>query len=886
VARYGVHFLTRVTVLLACTTPAISVAADSLPGRLPAGVVPLHYEISVRPDARALTFAGRTAIDVDVQAPTDTITLNALELDIANARLDGARAAVIKLDPQAECATLRFKDTVSTGRHRLTFEYRGRIDTNPSAFFAVDYDTAAGSRRMLTSTFEAGEARRFSPMWDEPSAKATFSLEVLIPKDQAAYSNMPVESTSVEGDQRRVRFATSPRMSSYLLHLSIGELERISQSVAGVDIGVVTRKGASSSGRFALATAVELLPWYNDYFGTPYPLPKLDLIAVPGSSQSYGAMENWGAIQYFEPYVLVDARLSSESDRKGVFETVAHEVSHQWFGDLVTMSWWDDLWLNEGFATWMESKAAAALHPNWKPALQVVNDSRERALRLDAGAATHPVVQTVDSLAAADQAFDAITYHKGGAVVRMLEDALGDAGFRDGIRRYMKRYSYGNATSDQLWAELSAATSRPVTDIAHDFTLQPGVPLVSVATAACADGRTTVTLGQGRFETGAKAQRLAWRIPVRLESVRTGTIKELLLGKDGASTTAVIDGCGPVIVNAGQAGYFRTRYTETDLAALAAEFPKVAEIDRLGVLNDTWALGEAGELPVTSYLQLAKAVSTDSDPLIVIQLADTLVRIDRYFDGSDQQSAWRAFAQARLGPVFERVGWTPAPGESQATALLRETLIRSLGRFGDPAVLAEARARFMRSATDADALPAAVGGATIAVVAQHADRATWDKLRASAKAASEPIEKQRLYEALGRALDPALASRALALTLTDEIPHVYASNVISTAADEHPELAFDFAVEHEKQVLDLVDATWRSSFIPELAETSAQPAVVDRVRGYAERSIPADARQTADRVMAAITFHADVKARQLPELEAWLDRSVAGQAGTREGAAK
>ena len=362
-----------------------------------------------------------------------------------------------------------------------------------------------------------------------------------------------------------------------------------------------------------------MLPWYNDYFGTPYPLPKLDLIAVPGSSQSYGAMENWGAIQYFEPYLLVDARLSSESDRQGVFSTVAHEISHQWFGDLVTMGWWDDLWLNEGFATWMESKAAAALHPEWKPALQVVNESRESALRLDAGTATHPVVQPVDSVAAADQAFDAISYHKGGAVVRMLEDTLGDAGFRDGIRRYMKRYAYGNATNDQLWAELGAATSRAVTDIAHDFTLQPGVPLVSVATAPCADGRSVVTLSQGRFETGPKAsQRLTWQIPVRLKSVRTGATEELLLGKDGAPATTTIDGCGPVIVNAGQAGYFRTRYSEADLAALAAELPTVAEIDRLGVLNDTWALGEAGELPVTSYLQLAKAVSIDSDPLILI----------------------------------------------------------------------------------------------------------------------------------------------------------------------------------------------------------------------------------------------------------------------------
>lgn len=872
------HLLTGLSIVLAFSTSGLPAAAgEPLPGRLPAGVIPLHYEISVTPDARALTFTGRTVIDIDVEAPADIIMLNALDLDIASARIDDTHAATVTLDPRAESATLRFADTLAAGRHHLTLEYRGRIDTNPAGLFAVDYDTAAGPRRMLTSSFEAGEARRFSPMWDEPSAKATFTLEVVIARDQSAYSNLPVASTRIEGDRQRIRFATSPRMSSYLLHLSVGELERVSQSVAGVDIGVVTRKGASSSGRFALAAAAELLPWYNDYFGMPYPLPKLDMIAVPGSSQSYGAMENWGAIQYFEPYLLVDARLSSESDRQEVFETVAHEVAHQWFGDLVTMRWWDDLWLNEGFATWMESKAPATLHPEWKFALQVVNESREAALRLDAGAATHPVVQPVDSVAAADQAFDSISYYKGAAVVRMLEDALGDAGFRDGIRRYMKRYAYNNAASDELWAELSAATGRPVTDIAHDFTRQPGVPLVSVARARCVDERSVVTLSQARFETGPKSsERLSWRIPVRLKSLRSGATEELLLGKDRASATTTIDGCGPVVVNAGQAGYFRTRYSEADLAAMTEEFEAIDEIDRLGVLNDTWALGEAGELPVTSYLQLAKAVSIDSDPLILMQLSDTLVSIDRYFDGSNQQHDWRTFARERLQPAFERVGWTPARGESEATALLRETLIRSLGRFDDPAVLAEARARVARSATSPDALPAATAEAAIAVIARHADQATWDALRARAKQASEPIEQQRLYEALGRALDPALVSRALELTLSGDIPHAFASDVISRVAQEHPELAFDFAVAHEKQVLDLVDATWRSSFIPNLAQTSDEPAMAAQVRGYAERSIPADARQTAERVVAAIEFRAAVKARQLPVLEAWVDQAVAG----------
>lgn len=873
-------------ICLACTACTQETPTDAPPpGRLPSSVIPVHYEISVEPDARALTFTGRALIDVEVKSPTDAITLNALNLEISSARLDRMGEAVVTLDPEAQLARLTFWNAVKPGRHRLTLDYRGTIEKAAAGLFAIDYDTAAGSRRMLATQFEVSDGRRFAPMWDEPSAKATFALEVLIPAGESAYSNMPIASTKAEGEKQRIRFETSPRMSSYLLFLAVGELERISQTVAGVDVGVVTRKGAGSSGRYALDAAVEALPWFNDYFGTPYPLPKLDMVAVPGSSQFFGAMENWGAILYFEPALLVDPRLSSQSDRQWVFVTVVHEMAHQWFGNLVTMDWWDDLWLNEGYATWMELKVESALHPERKPALEVMNESREQALRRDAGAATHPVVQPVDSVDAASQAFDAIAYHKGGAVIRMLEDTLGESGFRAGIRRYMKRYAYGNAATDQLWAELAAATGRPVTDIAHDFTLQPGVPLVSVEAAPCTDGHTPLTLSQGRFETGPKsAQRLTWRIPVRLRSLSTGATEDLLLAKEGAPAKTLIEGCGPVIVNAGQAGYFRTRYTPPDLNALASEFAAVPEIDRLGLLHDTWALGEAGELPVTSYLELAKAVSIDSDPLILMQLADTFTSIDKLFDGSDRQPAWRAFARNQLKPVFERVGWLPAPTEGETTGRLREGLIRALGRFEDPAVLTEARRRFTRAAKVPDALPAAIREATIEVVASHADAATWSELLARAEAASEPIEQERLFGALGRAIDPALVARALELSLAGEMPTTFASTVIATAAEEHPELVFDFAVANEKAVLDLVDAPSRWAFIPGLALTSADAAMAQRVRAYTDRSIPKDARQEAQRVIADITFRAEVIARQLPALEAWLQQMGEGAASKASSA--
>ena len=852
-------------------TLAASTEPAARPGRLPPGITPVHYEISVEPDAQGLKFHGRETIDIDVATATDTVVLNAADLRITRAQLDQAQQATVTLDADAQTAALRFPKPLAPGRHQLALEYSGRIYMHATGLFALDYSARSGPQRMLTTQFEVGDARRFAPLWDEPAAKATFALEVVIPKEQSAYSNMPQVSMRTEGAQQRIRFDTSPRMSSYLLHLTVGDLERISSRVAGVDIGVVTRKGASESGRFALDAAAEILPWYNQYFGTPYPLPKLDMIAVPGSSQFFGAMENWGAIMYFEPALLLDPRLSSESDRQNVFGAVAHEMAHQWFGNLVTMDWWDDLWLNEGYATWMAAKVEEALHPRWNTRLQVVNGSREDALRTDADAATHPVVQPVPSVAAANQVFDAIAYQKGSAVIRMLEEGLGEAGFRDGIRRYMRKYAYGNTVTDQLWAELAAATGQPVSGIAHDFTLQPGVPLVTVASGPCESGRTGIALSQSRFETGPKSlQPTAWQIPVRVQSTDGGARANVLLGRDGMPATVDIAGCGPVVVNAGQSGYFRTQYATTDLARLRENFTRIAEVDRLGLLSDTLALGEAGRIPAASYLELAAAVPDDSDPLILRQVAGTFAQIDQLFDGSSQQAAWRSFARGKLRPVFDHVGWLPAAGEPETVALLRETLLRSLGRMADPAVIAAARDRFARAPQEPGALPVAILRPVLEVVARHADAATWSEILARATTAREPIEQQRLFSALGLALDPALSMRALELSLSAVPPAAFVTNIIDAVSFDHPAQAFDFAVQREHALMAHVDAASQWSVIPYLAYWSDDAGMAGKVRSYMERSVPADARHAAETVIARIDYRAEVKARQLPELEAWI----------------
>ena len=856
---------------MAGVAPACAVESADRPGRLPLGVQPVHYDIRVEPDAVTLTVKGRTSIDVIVDSPTQTLVVNALDLDVTSATVDDKPSSSITFDATAQTMTLALAAPLQPGPHRIVFDYSARIYPTATGLFYVDYPSGSDQQRMLTTQFEVGDARRFAPMWDEPAAKATFDLEVVVPLKQTAYSNMPVARRHRAHGKQVIRFATTPKMSSYLLHLTVGDLERVSRRVAGVDIGVVTRRGASSKGRASLDAAAEILPWYNEYFGTPYPLPKLDMIAVPGSSQFFGAMENWGAIMYFEPALLLDPSRASESSRRGVFNTVAHEMAHQWFGNLVTMNWWDELWLNEGYATWMAAKATSQLRPAWNSDLARVKWSREFAMQADAGDATHPIVQEVRSVDEASQAFDTIAYSKGSAVIGMLEATAGEARFREGIRRYMRKYAYGNAVTEKLWTELASATDQPLIDIARDFTLQPGVPLVKVETGPCADGRAAVTLEQGRFETGApSAVPQTWRIPVRMVSLDNGRTTEAMLGKDGARVTAVADGCGPVVVNTGLPGYFRIQYSDAEFMRLRENFARLSEVDRLGLLNDTAALAGNGSIEATRYLDLSRAVPADSEPYTLMQISEEFASIDRLLEGLPQQAPWRAYATGRLKPMFDRIGWEPQPGEDSTIAVLRESLLRSLGRLAEPATLASARDRYLRSSADPEALPAALYEPVLVIAARNADEATWGEIHRRARTAKDPRDKQALYAALGYAMDPTLHRRALDLALSGEPPTAAVGRMLWNAAVGQPAAVFAFAVANEPAVLQHIDASSKWSYIPSLAATSLDPTLADEVQAYAERSIPADARDGVRRTVAEIRQRSAVRARQVPALTAWL----------------
>ena len=646
----------RIVVGVLAILCATAVAAAENRMVLPDDVVPDAYRLAITPHVAEATFDGSVEIDVEVRRATDRIVLDSADLAIASVALDAeATAPRIALDAERQRATFLFDHPLALGQHTLRIAYSGKIQDQAAGLFRLKYDTPGGAATALFTMFEDSDARRFVPSWDEPARRATFDLTVTVPAEQMAIGNMPVASTEpLSGNLKRVRFATTPKMSTYLLFFGLGDFERVHRDVAGVDVGVIVKRGDGAQAAYALDAAARILPYYNAWFGTPYPLPKLDMVAGAGGSVTFGAMENWGAIFYFERDLLIDTRLASEEDRHRVFDVIAHEVAHQWFGDLVTMAWWDDLWLNEGFASWMQVKATQELHPEWQGWARNAA-SKQHAMDIDARRGTHPVIMRIDDVSQTEGAFDTITYSKGSQIVRTLEAWMGDDAFRDGVRRYVAAHAYGNSVTDDLWQSLDAQAARPVRAIARDLTLQPGVPMIVEHDARCVGGRIEVTLSQDQFTVeGSHAGR--WHVPVALAVLGGGRARAVVEGPRPQRVT--VAGCGPLVINAGQASYLRVRYSEAGLATLSAQFARLGVDDQLGLLSDTQALALAGRLPMGALLGLMRRVPASADPLVIHLLVAQLTDLDVLHDGLPAQPAFRAFARSLLAPVFARVGWT------------------------------------------------------------------------------------------------------------------------------------------------------------------------------------------------------------------------------------
>jgi len=834
---------------------------------LPDDVVPDAYRIAITPHIAEATFDGTVEVDVQVRRRTDRIVLDSADLVIAGVAIDTETAAPrIALDAQRQHATFTFAHALAPGRHTLRIAYRGKINDQASGLFQLQHATPQGPATSLYTMFEDSDARRFVPSWDEPARRATFDLTVTVPADLMAIGNMPIASSqALPGNLKRVRFATTPKMSTYLLFFGLGDFERVHREVAGVDVGVVVKRGDTAQAAYALDAAARILPYYNEWFGTPYPLPKLDMVAGAGGSVTFGAMENWGAIFYFERDLLIDDKLASEEDRHRVFETVAHEVAHQWFGDLVTMAWWDDLWLNEGFATWMEVKATQELHPEWAGWPQMAA-RKQQAMDIDARQGTHPVIMRIDDVTQTEGAFDTITYAKGSQVVRTLEAWMGDVAFRDGVRRYIAAHAYGNTVTDDLWRALDAHAARPVRAIARDLTLQAGVPLVVERGARCVAGQTEATLSQQQFRVDAPPV-ARWHAPVRLAVLGGGEARAVVVG--AAPQRVTVPGCGPLVINAGQGSYVRVRYSNAGLAALTQRFAQLSVDDRLGLLADTQALALAGQLPMGAWLDLLRQVPAQQDPLVIRMLVDQLTDLDNLFANRATRPAFRQFARGLLAPILARVGW-PGADASGDVATLRVELIVALGTFDDAAVVIEAASRFKAFLANPASLQGDARDAVLTVIAIRADAHDWDALHALAQSATSELEKAKYYEWLGYAHDDAQARRALVLAVSGEPPATIAGRLLRSLGITHPALTLDFVSDHWPSVEPLFGEGAGATIAARFFDTGADRAMLPRLDAFVAAHVPAATRERIVKNAALIRYRAGVREQRLPMAEQWI----------------
>ena len=849
--------------MMGVSTPALA------SGQLPKTVAPVLYTITIEPNASAKTFIGTENVTLVVKEPTSTIRLNAADLAISDVTFDGKKVPFTLLAETQELS-VALPTAAKPGKHKMTFAWTGKISDAASGLFAIDYKNPDGSpARMLATQFEAPDARRFAPMWDEPSFKARFRLTAVAPANELAFSNMRAKVSTRKDGKKIFRFDETPVMSSYLLFLGMGDVERKTVMAGKTEIGVITRRGVVDQGDYALASAKRLLTYYNDYFGQPYPLPKLDMIAGPGSSQFFGAMENWGAIFYFEPTLLFDPARATQSGRERIFVVVAHEMAHQWFGDLVTMDWWDDLWLNEGFASWMENKASNDLNPDWFAKASAVAQDREGAIGLDATAATHPIIRKVATVEEIGEAFDSITYQKGQAVIGMIESTLGADAFRAGIRSYMAKYKYKNTQTDQLWAELEKASGKPVVDSAHDFTLQGGVPLISLVGATCSAGQTQVLMSQGRYGLDAPSKvAQTWRVPLTL-GVVGGPVSSTIVS--GAAPTAVnVQGCGTIVLNRDKGSYLRARYDDAGHAAIVKDFTKLELTDRLGTLGDDFALALSGDQGLDRYLRLGGEVKPDANSLELATVSDQLGTIIGIVEGTPLEAGARAKTVAFLAPVMTRVGFEAQTGESPLITNLRENVVRRLGVNGDAAVAAAARRYVGALASTDTAIPPAIRGPILATYAVNATQAEWDVMLKLTREATNPVVRNGYIQLLGSARDIALANRALELLKGSEFTAPQKSSLLRAISGRHADLAFDFAVANPDLINGFLEASTRSGFIPSLGAGSTDPAMPAKIMAYAEKNLPEASRGGAKRTVALMAVRQQLMDRTRPAIEPWV----------------
>ncbi len=850
---------------------------DTTPGRLPKEVVPLDYTVDLKPDAGSLSIAGHVSVVLEFRKATATIVFDSLNEVLSGVTLDGKPVKSTVSDDAKQLTTVTLGKAAAMGRHTLSFAYTGKLEQEARGMFVQKYRLPDGSSGMMLSTqLESIDARRVFPCWDEPAFRATFAISATLPAAWTAVSNMPVARRVVSGELATTTFARTPRMSAYLVELSAGELASIGLDDKGLHMGLWAVGGNEHEGSWALANTRDIVADYSDYFGYPFPLPKLDSIAIPGGFS--GAMENWGAITYTE-FVLLVTPKSTQANRQTVFTIQAHELAHQWFGDLVTLAWWDEEWLNESMTFWMQHKETQLRHPEWH-IWETEDRNREIAMRADAQANSEAIHVHVTDESAASNSYDQnMVGGKGQTVMRMFEAYLGPDKFREGLRAYMKARAFSNATGADLWNALGSASGR--TDLATvvgSWAEQPGFPLVSVTTHCDAAGARSLSLSQHRFLlTGEDKAALRWSVPLQIRSGAQGETHSLLFSADGQSVA--VGRCGePLSVNADGVGYFRASYDAPTIAANAHSFASLPNGDKIAMLDDQWALVESGNAALPSYLALAEAMGQSLDTRAWQQIEQALGAIERAERGTAGHDAFTAYARSLLNTPFQRLGWDAKPDETPDVPALRHALLNDLGAWGDAAVIAEARSRYAAFLADPSRVPIDDQQVLLRVVAHHADASTFDQLHALAKASSDPFELRRNYIALTNVDDPKLAARAAAIAISGDLPpqaNMLGFGMLATLAFGHGQLSWQAFAPNADKLLAGLGAEANITLAQDVPEIYGNAVPLPELETWIRSKLPPELSPVIDRGMAAATFNRAEQATLVSAADSYLQQRAA-----------
>jgi aminopeptidase N len=767
--------------------------------RLPASVIPEHYDIHFTPDFTTDTFAGRVIISAQLSEAARSITLNAAEIAFHETTVSTGTAtqvATVLLDPERETATLTVEQPLPSGRISIAIRYSGLLNDKLRGF----YLSKANNRKYAITQFEATDARRAFPSFDEPALKATFAVSATIDARDTAISNGRLLSdTSGPGTGKHtLKFSTTRRMSTYLVALLVGDWECINGASDRIPIRVCGTPDRKDELGFALESAEFALRYLNRYFAIKYPFEKLDIIAVPDFAA--GAMENTAAIVFRDQFLLVGNDGGSAQHRKQVSQYLAHEIAHQWFGDLVTMHWWDDIWLNEGFATWMERRPMEEWKPEWNPRFDEVRDTQS-AMNLDALRATRPIRARVETPGEINQVFDAIAYQKTAAVIRMVEGFVGADSFRDGINAYLKKFAFGNATGEGFWTTIASVTKRPVDRILSSYITQGSMPLVTVE-MSCSGGNTQLSLAQKPISTAVPAS-TTWEIPVcykrggppppkataspavaRPNQARGGGSSSVdpaacvVLSRPATSVT--LAGCSSwVFANVDGRGYYRTSYGSDGLDALSEAIPTagLTPVEQTSLLEDVWALVSLNETSIADFLSLSAAVSAQLSPAMPTDQINFIS--DRLVDDR-QRPAFERWVRQTLRPALTDLGWEPSARDSASRQRIRSNVIYTLGYAGrDPEILAEARRRVGRYLAEDAALDPGLATTILQLAAINGDAPLYEKYVARMVGGTSRDEQIRFRDSLAYFGDPALRQRTLEYATSTEIRTQDAPDIIS-----------------------------------------------------------------------------------------------------------